>query len=74
MTLYRLFSSFFTGRRTSIASEAGDALPRERFVLAAIVVVLVGTGLMPTLVTSAREAMVHSVLLESGRTAQHHAG
>ena len=75
ITLYRLFSSFFLGRRHSSAAIAGDALPRERPVLAAIVVVLVGTGLSPRAVTSVREDTVRRVLIDSGRTAHepHHA-
>ncbi len=69
ITLLRLYARFFLGAHKSAAPLAGDVLPRERLVLVAIVVVLVTTGLVPELVTSARAHTVrhlHEVVVGAG--------
>jgi NADH-quinone oxidoreductase subunit M len=58
ITLFRLYGHLFLGRRHSIAAAAGDVLPRERFVLTAIVVALIMGGLQPQWVTRFREPTV----------------
>lgn len=48
VTLLRLFSTLFLGRRVQGLEAIPDALPRERWPLAALIVLLVAGGLVPS--------------------------
>ncbi|HEU0123384.1 MAG TPA: proton-conducting transporter membrane subunit [Bryobacteraceae bacterium] len=47
VSLFRLFSKIFLGTHRTGVQGVGDALPRERWVLSAIVAAIVGFGLAP---------------------------
>lgn len=51
ITLLRLFSALFLGRRVTGLEVVPDALPRERWPLAALVVLLVLGGMAPSYIT-----------------------
>lgn len=54
VSLFRLFSKVFLGTQRTGFQGISDALPRERWVLAVIVLLIVGSGLAPNLPVSLR--------------------
>ena len=65
--LYRLFSRLFLGAPTAAWATAPDALPRERWPLAACLVVLVWFGLMPNQLVALRDFAVEAAVTIAGR-------
>lgn len=59
--IYRLFASLFLGERATLVPEVPDALPRERWALAACAVFLVAGGLFPANVISWRTSAAHAI-------------
>lgn len=59
--IYRLFATLFLGERATLVPDIPDALPRERWALAACVVFLVAGGLFPARVISWRISAAHSI-------------
>ena len=70
VSLFRLFSKMFLGKQSGEVRGVSDALPRERWVLAAIVVFIVAAGLMPSRIVALRTnaAQAISRLWENPRT------
>ncbi|MEX2264466.1 MAG: proton-conducting transporter membrane subunit [Bryobacteraceae bacterium] len=66
--IFRLFAILFLGKRPSGLFGVPDALPRERFCLAAIVVFLVVTGVAPAWIVSQR-AQAAGALVDNLRRA-----
>jgi NADH-quinone oxidoreductase subunit M len=54
VSLFRLFSKMFLGAQRTGVHGVADAIPRERWVLAAIVLFIVAAGLTPTSVVALR--------------------
>ncbi len=65
--LYRLFSRLFLGAPAAAWAAVPDALPRERWPLAACLVVLVWFGLMPGQLVALRAFAVEAVVTVAGR-------
>jgi len=59
--VFRLFSSLFFGRRTTLVPVFPDALARERVVLSAVVLFLILGGIAPGLVISSRVASAEGI-------------
>ena len=72
VSLFRLFSRIFLGRRRNDISGIPDAIPRERWVLTAILVFVVAAGLAPgpivTLRTRTVQEMSQAAARETKRT------
>ena len=54
VSLFRLFSKIFLGTQKTGIHGIGDAIPRERWVLSAIVIFIVAAGVMPSAVLALR--------------------
>lgn len=54
ITMLRLFSHLFLGRKRSITPEIADAIPRERWAMSLAVVLLVVGGVMPSIPVALR--------------------
>jgi NADH-quinone oxidoreductase subunit M len=67
VTVFRLFSRLFLGKRRTGFTVMADALPRERWVLAAGVLFVVLGGLFPTAIVALQSAQAETVE-ESMRT------
>jgi NADH-quinone oxidoreductase subunit M len=61
INIYRLFSRIFMGRQAEHTPRFPDALPRERFVLAGIVLCLIVPGLVPRHVIDLRTPAAHDL-------------
>lgn len=61
VSLFRLFSKIFTGTQRTGIQGIADALPRERWVLAAIVFFIVASGMMPNIAVSLRANAAHEI-------------
>ena len=61
VSLFRLFSKMFTGTQRTGIQGVTDALPRERWVLAVIVLFIVGAGLIPNTIVSLRANAVREI-------------
>ncbi|MBC8166472.1 MAG: hypothetical protein H7Y20_11450 [Bryobacteraceae bacterium] len=59
--LFRLFSNLFFGLPTRHVPAICDCLPRERWILSAMVLFLVGTGLMPNQIVQWRVASAQAI-------------
>jgi NADH-quinone oxidoreductase subunit M len=59
--LFRLFSNLFFGRHIRHVPAIYDSVPRERWVLSAMVLFLVGTGLMPNRIVQWRVTSAESI-------------
>ena len=66
-TLLRLFSTLFLGRRVSGLDLVPDAIPRERWPLAALVLLLVLGGFVPGYVASLGEPATNAVTATAAR-------
>jgi NADH-quinone oxidoreductase subunit M len=67
VTLLRLFNRLFLGRLRTGVSGIADAVPRERWVLAAIVLFVVVGGVFPKAVVTAQAHAAHVVAQGMGR-------
>lgn len=61
VSLFRLFSKIFLGTQRTGVHGVGDAIPRERWVLTAIVFFIVAAGLMPNVTVSLRANAAHEI-------------
>jgi NADH:ubiquinone oxidoreductase subunit 4 (subunit M) len=61
VTIFRLFARLFLGRRKTGFTIMADALPRERWVLAAAVVFVVLGGLFPNAIVARLAAQAEAV-------------
>lgn len=59
--LFWLFTTIFLGRALKATPPVPDALPRERWALTAVVLFLVGTGLVPNRIVSAKASVAHGI-------------
>jgi NADH-quinone oxidoreductase subunit M len=74
VSVFRLFARLFLGRRRTGFTHMADALPRERWTLAAGVLFVVLGGLFPNLIVAQRSAEADAVARETDSAAgsQHH--
>ena len=63
VTIFRLFARLFLGKRRTGFTHMADALPRERWVLAAGLLFVVLGGLFPNLIVAQRSAEADTVAL-----------
>lgn len=61
VSLFRLFSRIFTGTQRTGIQGITDAIPRERWVLAAIVFFIVAAGMMPNIAVALRANAAHEI-------------
>jgi NADH-quinone oxidoreductase subunit M len=61
VSLFRLFSRMFTGTQRTGIQGIADAVPRERWVLAAIVFFIVAAGMMPNVAVALRANAAHEI-------------
>jgi NADH-quinone oxidoreductase subunit M len=61
VSVFRLFSKMFLGTQRTGIHGAGDAIPRERWVLTAIVLFIVAAGMMPNLAVSLRAGAARQI-------------
>jgi len=61
VSIFRLFAKLFLGKRRTGLTHMADALPRERWTLAAGLLFVVLGGLFPNLIVARRSAEVHAV-------------
>lgn len=76
VSLFRLYSKMFLGAQRTGVHGIGDAIPRERWVLSAIAIFIVATGVMPSAVLALRRTAAqalnspivnHSAMVASNR-------
>lgn len=72
VTVFRLFARLFLGKRRTGFTHMADALPRERWILAAGVVFVVATGLFPNAFVALQSAQAEIVdQASTNRSGQH---
>jgi len=72
VTVFRLFARLFLGKRRTGFTHMADALPRERWTLAAGVLFVAVGGLFPNLIVGQRFAEIDAVLTGTGSAASPH--
>lgn len=73
VSLFRLFTRLFLGKRRTGFTVMADALPRERWILTAGLVFVIAGGLFPSVIIGARSAEAETVqqaLLQARHTAR----
>lgn len=73
VSIFRLFARLFLGKRRTGFTQMADALPRERWILAAGLLFVVLGGLFPNLIIAQRAAEADTVAgrIRSGATTRH---
>jgi NADH-quinone oxidoreductase subunit M len=61
ITIYRLFAALFLGRSAASTPSMQDAIPRERWALASVIVFLVVTGIVPGTMVALRTSTAEHI-------------